>query len=178
MKDKAYNQLMSLLCIAIGTAFVTCCLFFYFFDGCVMMNDSCVKLMMVIALVLIGAAVILLLVVAGCAIYGKIDGNQEAYCITAQLGQDAKIILVRKETQDKIILFRCKDLQNAVEKITSKDEIHICEKKVRLNKQTLQCLKSKIDSLEEVTICFENFDCSGTICCEVEAQPTNSAAAE
>lgn len=25
MKDKAYNQLMSLLCIAIGTAFVTCC---------------------------------------------------------------------------------------------------------------------------------------------------------
>ena len=175
MKDKAYNQLMSLLCIAIGTAFVTCCLFFYFFDGCVMMNDSCVKLMMVIALVLIGLAVILLLIVAGCAIYGKIDGNQEAYC---KLGQDAKIILVRKETQDKIILFRCKDLQNAVEKITSKDEIHICEKKARLNKQTLQCLKSKIDSLEEVTICFENFDCSGTICCEVEAQPTNSAAAE
>lgn len=178
MKDKAYNQLMSLLCIAIGTAFVTCCLLFYFFDGCVVMKDSCVKLMMGIALGLIGVSVILLLVAAGCAICEKTAGNQETYCITAQLGQDAKIILVRKETQDKIILFRCKDLQNAVEKITSKDEIHICEKKARLNKQTLQCLKSKIDSLEEVTICFENFDCSGTICCEVEAQPTNSAAAE
>lgn len=170
MKDKAYNQLMSLLCIAIGTAFVTCCLFFYFFDSYVMMKDSCVRFMMVIALVLIGVVVILLLVAAYCAIF-----SGDALChATDFLHDDTNVILVRKETKDKIILFRCKDLQDAVKKITSKDEIHICGKKAKLNKQTLQCLKSKVDSLEEVTICFGNCNCSDTTCYEIEAKTTNS----
>ncbi len=174
MKDKAYNQLMSLLCIAIGTAFVTCCLFFYFFDGCVVMKDSCVKWMMIIALGLIGVSVILLLVVACCAIF-RDDGP----CHAADfLKDDTKVILVRKETKDKVILFQCKDLQNAVERISSKDEIHICGKKARLNKQTLQCLKNKIDNLEEVTIFCRDSNCNSITCCEVEAKTTNSADAE
>ena len=174
MKDKAYNQLMSLLCIAIGTAFVTCCLLFYFFDGCVVMKDSCVKWMMGIALGLIGVSAILLLVVACCAIF-RDDGPCHA---TGFFEDDAKVILVRKETKDKIILFQCKDLQNAVERISSKDEIHICGKKARFNKQVLQVLKSRIDSLEEITICFGNSGYSATTCCEVEAQTTNSAEAK